>query len=470
MKKIILFIFSLILVGQIHAQNNDKIQKKRVLVLTDIENEPDDAQSLVRFLLYSNQWDVEGLVATTSCWKRDNPADWRIEEIVKAYGKVRENLLKHEKGYPEEEYLLSIIKKGVPEFGMKGVGKGKDTQGSDWIISVLDKPDERPLWVTIWGGANTLAQALWKIKMTRPPAEVNRLVKKLRVYTISDQDNAGPWLRNTFPDLFYIVSPGYGENNGKGYFYATWTGISGERWYKFPSGADTSIIRNGWVKENIRTNHGPLGEEYPYIEYAMEGDTPSFLYLIENGLGNTEHPDRGSWGGRYALYKPLTRKWFHEPETRPIWTNIEDMVWVDDVCYVNPQATIWRWRQAFQNDFAARMDWCIMDYKEANHPPLAALNHENTINVHPGDTVKLNAKPSSDPDSDDLNFHWFHYIEPGDFVGSIKLENPESAESFFIAPKVPESQCVHIILEVTDNGNPALTRYQRVIVNISPLK
>ena len=71
-------------------------EKPRVFVLTDIENEPDDAQSLVRFLTYSNQWDVEGLVATTSCWQRDKTAEWRIHEIVDAYGKVRANLERHE--------------------------------------------------------------------------------------------------------------------------------------------------------------------------------------------------------------------------------------------------------------------------------------------------------------------------------------------------------------------------------------
>ena len=84
--------------------------KLRVLVLTDIENEPDDAMSLVRFLTYSNQWDVEGLVATTSVHQQTKIAAWRIREIVEAYGKVRTNLLKHEPGFPEATYLMSVIK------------------------------------------------------------------------------------------------------------------------------------------------------------------------------------------------------------------------------------------------------------------------------------------------------------------------------------------------------------------------
>ena len=75
-------------------------EKHRIIVLTDIENEPDDAMSLVRFLTYSNQWDVEGLIATTSVHQKRELATWRIKEIVEAYGKVQPNLLKHEPGYP----------------------------------------------------------------------------------------------------------------------------------------------------------------------------------------------------------------------------------------------------------------------------------------------------------------------------------------------------------------------------------
>ena len=134
--------------------------KTRILILTDIENEPDDAQSMVRLMTYANVLDIEGLVATTSCWKRTSIADWRIHEIVDAYGKVRDNLEKHEPGYPSHQMLKSRIKKGVPLFGMSGVGEGKNSEGSEWLISVVDKEDERPVWVSVWGGANVLAQAL----------------------------------------------------------------------------------------------------------------------------------------------------------------------------------------------------------------------------------------------------------------------------------------------------------------------
>lgn len=474
----LLFLF-LASIGLKPLANAQLVEKHRVIVLTDIENEPDDAQSLVRYLLYSNQFDTEGIIATTSCWQPNKIADWRVIEILNAYAKVQANLLKHEPGYPPADTLLSLVKRGYPDFGMNAVGSGKDSEGSEWIIHVLDKNDDRPVWVLVWGGANTLAQSLWKLSNTRPESEVQSILKKLRVYTISDQDNSGPWIRNMFPSLFYIVSPGFNENNGVGYQYATWTGISGERWYKYLSGADQSIVDNPWLRENIQSK-GPLGAEYPDVAYIMEGDTPSFLYLIDNGLGVPERPDFGSWGGRYEFYTPRFRKWHHKPETRPIWSNTEDMVWVNGKCYVSAQASIWRWRGAFQNDFASRMDWTINDFQNANHPPVAKLNHQNEISVISGEKVVLDASLSVDPDKDDLKFKWYLYFEPGSYLlfndyelntnkdYKLDMNHPDRAIASFIAPKVNAPQDLHIILEVSDTGQPSLTRYQRVIVNILP--
>lgn len=460
-------LFLIIFLSLLYTKASE-LNKHRIIVLTDIENEPDDAESLVRFLLYCNQWDVEGLIATTSCWQQDKIADWRIYEILEAYEKVQRNLLIHEPGYPEASELRSLVKKGRPEFGMSAVGIGKNSEGSDWIVSILEKEDDRPVWILVWGGANTLAQALWQIQSTKPVSEVKRLTDKLRVYTISDQDDSGPWIRRTFPNIFYIVSPGFQENGGEGYFHATWIGISGERHYKFPSGADTNLILNPWVDKHVQNNHGPLGKEYPDIAYAMEGDTPSFLFLINNGLNAPGHPNWGSWGGRYALYTPAMQKFFHEQETRPIWTNTDDMVWIKGKCYLNNQATIWRWRDAYQNDFAARMDWCIQNYEDANHPPILELSHKNVITVYSGDSCILDATPSHDPDKDKLSFHWFHYGEPGTIVEAIPIDHEYKSKATIIAPKVNKPEDGHIILEVKDDGIPSLTRYERIIINILP--
>ncbi|AEE48811.1 DUF1593 domain-containing protein [Haliscomenobacter hydrossis] len=450
----------------IFAQNPP--QKHRVLVLTDIENEPDDAMSMVRFLTYTNQWDVEGLLATTSTHLRNKTAAWRIRQIVRAYGQVRNNLLQHEKGYPDTTHLLSIIKDGLPTYGMTGVGAGKDSEGSDWIIKVVDKNDARPVYVSIWGGANCLAQALWKVRMTRTPVELEKFVAKLRVYTISDQDDTGPWIRKNFPGLHYVVSPGYYERGA--YHYATWSGISGDKLNNF-GGADFNIVDNPWLDENIRKNHGPLGAQHPHTEYLMEGDTPSFFNLIENGLSNPEHPDWGGWGGRYEYYLPRTQKWFNEPETRPIWTDAEDeVIGNDGKMHTSNKASIWRWRQAYQFDFAARMDWCIKPYKDANHPPVVVLGHANTLSVKSGEKVNLSAEGSKDPDGNALSYEWIYYREVGTYESSrpLQINDHTSKTASFTAPNVTQPETVHIVLAVTDNGMPALTRYQRVIVTVFP--
>jgi len=109
----------------------------------------------------------------------------------------------------------------------------------------------------------------------------------------------------------------------------------------------------------------------------MEGDTPSFLSLIDNGLNGFRRPDWGGWGGRYIFRQPYG-------ETHPIWTQGGDMfgrvtsqdtvIGVDGQPHVSDHATIWRWREAYQNDFAARMDWTIADYAHANHNPVLTVN------------------------------------------------------------------------------------------------
>jgi hypothetical protein len=475
MKPRLLLLF-LLLSGVTLAQSTGA--KTRLIVLTDIENEPDDSQSLVRLLTYANQIQIEGLIATTSIHLQKRVAPETIHRIVDAYGKVQPNLLKHEPGYPTAQALKTLIKKGLPVYGMGGVGEGKDSEGSAWIIRQLEKPDNRPVWVSVWGGVNTLAQALWTIQKTRTPEQAERLYRKLRVYTISDQDDSGPWIRKTFPGVFYVVSPGYG------YEYATWLGMNtGE------PGTQPEYVSNAWLAEHIQQGHGPMGALYPDVAFGMEGDTPSFLGLIPNGLNAPEHPDWGGWGGRYVLQTPTLVVSRNKPasapaetaETRPIWTNSADSVLAPRTFMPQPvtkepraakstRATIWRWRPEFQNDFAARMDWCTKSYKDANHPPVPRLSHPENLTVKSGEQFYLRASESTDPDGDAMSFRWMQYPEAGTYPGIISYENFVSNiyEARPIAPTVTSPQTIHFILKVTDKGTPALTRYKRVIVTVVP--
>src|SRR5262245_50233674 len=183
------------------------VARPRIVVLTDIANEPDDQMSMIRFLLYSNQWDVEGLVATTSTWMKAKVRPDVILTLLDAYEKVQPNLLKHAKGYPTAASLRTVVAAGQSAYGIAAVGEGKATAGSDLLLRAAQKDDPRPLWVLAWGGTNTLAQALVDAKRTMPAADLERLVSRLRVYTISDQDDAGPWLRKEFPKLRWVGTP-----------------------------------------------------------------------------------------------------------------------------------------------------------------------------------------------------------------------------------------------------------------------
>lgn len=447
-------------------------EKPRLFVLTDIGGDPDDQMSMVRLMTYANQIDIEGLVATEV---KDKVNPERIKQIIEAYGNVRDNLELHETGFPKAEYLQKYISKGIPIGGMNGVGAGKDSPGSELLISAVDRKDPRPLWVNVWGGPNVLAQALWKVRSTRSKQELAKFVSKLRVYAISDQDNSGPWIRKEFSELFYIVTPG--ANAGGGFHHATWIGIGGDKFHGRFGGADFELVTNEWLERNIRKK-GSLGKLYPHWEFMMEGDTPAFLYLVNNGLNNPEHPNWGSWGGRYELYTPKTEKWFYEPESRPIWTNAQDEVLgKDNEWHTTNHATIWRWREAYQNDFAARMDWTIMPYNKANHPPEVKLDHPNYIKAKQGDHITLSAMGTTDPDGDPLSYEWFCYEEAGTRAMSNSRTGIKHDITGFDQPKAsiivktsrvmpPGTGTMHIVLAVTDHGSPRLTRYQRVIIDV----
>lgn len=443
-------------------------EKPRVVVLTDIENEPDDAMSMVRFLLYANQFDVRGLIATTSIHQPDKTAEWRIQEILKAYQKVYPTLSSHEDGYPSYAYLSEKVVAALPLYGLDAVGEGKDSPGSALLIRELTS-SEKPLWVTVWGGANCLAQSLYTMRKTMTDAELKKQISKLRVYTISDQDNSGPWIRREFPEVFYIVSPGTWANNHDGYFYSTWAAISGEQHYNFATGADTTLVNNFWVDTYIQNGKSPLGDQYPDIEYIMEGDSPSFMYLINNGLNSPENPNYGGWGGRYEHYLPKTEKWFWTAETRPIWTNaIDKVLGKDGQYYADNRATLWRWREAFQNDFQARMTWTYQDYNQANHPPVPKVNVPEHLKIEAGKTIEINASESSDPDKNPLTFSWYIYYEAGSTFQKAMLKNQHTARVTFTAPMVENTEYYHLILQVSDGGNPALTRYKRIILEVNP--
>jgi hypothetical protein len=429
-------------------------ERPRLIVLTDISSltagraEPDDGQSMIRLMLYANEFEIEGLIATSNLGHGQAVQPGLIRRVVAAYAVVQPRLVEHDERFPPASALRETIKAGQPVAGRnvsldRSIGAGKDTEASEWIIAVVDRPDPRPVWVTIWGGSTDLAQALWKIRQTRSPAALERFTARLRVHDIAEQDATGPWIKENFPGLFVITN----LRSMRGMY----------------RGGDPTLVSSDWVKVNIH-GHGALGDLYPdydggdiwsrtlgRVRGIKEGDTPSFLFLVANGLGDPEQPWLGSWGGRFEgssnRYVDVTdpdRATSGDPDPRMV--------------------TVYRWRPAYQADFQARLDWCTRPYAGANHPPVVRIAGNPRRTAVAGAEVVLDASGSTDPDGNRLSFEWS--IDPASravVAGAIITDPQAQVARLRIAPTLA-GRAIPVLLSVTDNGNPALTRYGRISI------
>ena len=438
MKTNLLTLFFLMLSVTVYAQD-----KTRMIVTTDIGgSDPDDIQSLVHLMVMLNDVDLEGIISQHAWVPLGNGAADVIESIICAYEKALPNLIIHDKRYPDANAVRQIVKTGQPKAAMACVGKGKDSDGSEWIIDMVDKEDSRPLWIAAWSGMNTLAQALWKVSHTRSPKEVEKFVSKLRVYDILGQDDAGAWIAKHFPNLVYIRN----------------TAVYG--WPK----------DDGWYRKNVQ-EIGPLGKVYANRIWATEGDTPSFLYCIENGLNNPEHIDYGGWGGRFSTTKKA---------------NIEGMDWVkrnglDEMQYApylmygpseEGNKAITQWAEDIHNDFKARMLWTTADdYSKANHHPVAIIKNDRsrkTLNIKAkaGKDLTLDAGKSFDPDGDSLKYEWQFYKEPSSYKGDLNIFGKNHSSSQISIPYEARGTTIHIILKVEDKAPVSLCSYRRIIITV----
>lgn len=306
----------------------------------EMYSDPDDVQSLIRLLLYTNDLDLEGLIA--SAGSLANIARKRnILDVLDVYEEVQQNLARHDPRYPTAEALRAVTWQGLdgawgsPSFGVEGkpldtlIGIGKDTEASEAIIRVVNAPDPRPVWVCAWGGSCEVAQAIWKVRHTRAAQAFTRFLGKLRLYLICRQDNTTDWLLDSFPNLFIILS----EKNYRGMFWNS-------------PGSDPTLSNLTWTNENLRTGHGPLAAAYPRSGWnsetpgVWEGDTPSYLHLVSavRGVNDPEKPDEGGWGGKFAQRDPHKSHWFDDR---------------------TGQAAVYRWRPAVQAEFKQRADWML---------------------------------------------------------------------------------------------------------------
>ena len=413
--------------------------KARIVVMTDIGGDPDDRQSMVRFLLYACDFDVEGLCTGFGHGHYQVTRPELIRDAVDAYGKVLPNLRKHRSDYPSHEQLVGLIKDGH-NGDPHSVGPGMDSEASDWIIKVLDRDDSRPVWFSIWGGPRELAQAIWKVSQTRSPAELAEFKRKIRVHSIADQDRTAGWVKKNHPDVFWIFS--------NRLFRGIW------------KEGDQTIVSPAWLQKHVLKDHGPLGPLYPPKaagkDGVKEGDTPSFFYVLPHGLSDPKRPEWGNWGGRFRR-SGLGNEFIPAEDV---------MEGAPDLLY-----SIHRWRSAYQNAFEARMDWCVKPYAEANHEPTAVCNENRTLGVlqietEPDAQVELSAAGSTDPDGGALEYKWWVYREAGSYWADVPIRNADKLEAVVTVPEESAGRTIHVILEVTDTGRPPLTAYRRAIIDV----
>ncbi len=474
---------------------NAGAKKNRLIVLADMGNEPDEEQQILHLLMYANEIEIEGLVAVTGTAL--NPSHPELDKrfthpellhhLIQGYEKVYENLLIHADGWLEPDYLKTVVFRGQPQYGMDGVGFGKASEGSKFIIEEVTKDDPRPVFIVVNAGANTLAQALYDYRRTHTPEETKAFVQKLRVYENAAQDNAGGWILHEFPDIHWIRS----IHQTKCYGGPLTNELGPHNWKPYPY---TAKGQDDWAKEHVRTGHGPLGELYPirvYHEFTAEapnfiegGGTIPWLMLTRPGHTDPSETSWGSWSGRYTAIKVknVRARWklVQDGEEKFLpWEAYTDAEgkWKDPETgkeYNDVHTPVWPWRQAMWNDFQARMDWCVKPYDEANHHPIAVLNNDSTNqiilkNVRPGETVHFNASKSSDPDNDKLRFYWWIYDEAGrkPYGKEILIENNTYDKIKLNVPKDASGKELHLILEVWDKSEIVpLVDYRRIVMNV----
>lgn len=451
-RKLVLVLMAVIGVNALQAAENDL--KPRLVVCTDIapaDVEPDDMESMVRLMAYADMFEIEALITSVG-WNCDPyPAEWAeyLQRVIEAYRKDVPKLMRRSGqqefmpledenkqqyiGYwPSADYVKSRAVMGSIHGGIKAIGADNDSPGSELLIRLADEDDTRPIYVAAWGGANTLAQAIWRVKQTRSAEELKKFVRKFRIYTITDQDmqysmrmnrsySSHMWLRREFADdLQFVWDEG------------TWQ-------------EQCELGKRHWQqhKDNIQ-GRGALGGEYPTYKWGVEGDTPSFLYVMPNGLNNPEDPHQCGWAGyheRGMCADSLTTAWtsWQEP-VRSISVGYKQRFYPDEL-----------------NDFMARMQWAAEG--KGNLNPYIVIPND-TINITI--SLSLDASKSFDPDGDNLQFSWWQQPEIG--KTKVKIEQADQPIATLRIPADAKGDTIHIICEVHDDGPYHLPAYRRIII------
>ncbi len=410
-------------------------ERLRVIVTTD--GEGDDQCSMIRYLLYANEWETFGLIHSSSKhhWQGDanhEPYKWHgttwIDEQLDRYEQVYPSLSRHDAEYPSPEHLRKQVFVGNVAYEGE---MAEATPGSDRIVEVLLDDDPRPVWLQAWGGPNTIARALKTIK-DEHPERVAEVTGKAKVFMVANQDPTyDHYISCQWPDVLVIQSSAYHP--------------IAYRWRQHLNAEQQAYFEQDWLEANL-LGKGPLLELYRTRggHFLSEGDSVAFLHLIDVGLRGLEHPSYGGWGGRFVYRDHL-------------WRSADD----DG----DRNESVRRWAISFQNDFAARADRCVKAPDQVNHPPKVVLAHDENLSTKAGETIPLSADGTSDPDGDALTCSWWTYSGPSTYPEPVSIAGADQPEAQLRVPAdIQPGQTIHVICEITDDGSPPLTRYRRVIV------
>jgi hypothetical protein len=498
----------------------DRDTLPRTVITTD--GELDDMNSFTRFLYYTNEIDVDGIVYSSSVhhWKGDgthtladaqraeiltsfrgqtagtgvnsrdamtwrwNPDAW-IEEKISQYGDLLPNLRDNDPNFPSEEELLAKVAVGNIDFENDF---SADTAGSDLIKSILLDPDERDVWLQAWGGQNTIARALLAIENqyenTPEWASVReKVISKAIIAKIGDQDNAyADYIGKAWPEIRV-----YNWGN----VFTSWGG--GPK--RNLSSEITQYYKHPFFLENIHSGHGELLEDFhligdgrylngeseapgwqpglagvvypletwrmwdflgPFEQFDMvsEGDTPAFLPLMNSGLRFLDDPSLGSWGGRFQATSPT--HFTAQGDINPVTGTAQ------------PAYSLYRWVPDAQDDFAARADWGVSSFEDANHAPIVTLSAEN-LTAAPGETVKVLSQVR-DLDGDSVSREWWTYKDASTVAAepAIRTAGQGIAQNAFVTvpADAQRGQRIVLVLTATDDGAHSLVKQGQVVITV----
>lgn len=471
----------------------------RTIITTD--GEIDDVDTFIRMLMYSNEYQVEGLIYSSSMWhyKGDGkgtkftsememtrkmygaktdlrwPGVQWIQDLLKAYAQVHPNLILHDKNYPSPAYLNSLVKVGNIDFEGE---MEQITEGSEWIKAKLLDKDPEPIYLQAWGGTNTIARALKSIEEQfgadkNWPAIKAKISKKAIIYTVMDQDATYKnYIGGHWPEIRVF----YNAHQFASFAYP---------WKRIMPKATQPYFEGAYMANKIILDHGPLLKMYysygdgqkqagddehihgditkiknaqwgdfNQYDFISEGDSPAFLHLVDVGLNNLNNPSFGGWGGRFVQAKDNPFRFEDNEQAADFNPETGKM----DINYSQT-----RWLIAAQEDFAARADWCVKSYADANHAPQITVKEGMNLTAKAGQELLLTIE-TRDPDRNGIQLKAWAYAEAGSGKAGVNIGGKQAIVS--IPDSAKKGDTFHVVIEGTDNGMPALTRYRRVVITV----